>query len=140
MYIILDDNFKFIGFSLKKEENYQSIEISEQEHDDFMSKQSEGYTLYFDKKNKKLEVIELGNFEFINESGKKEKNSMREEQHNNDLLIRLKKEKIQLKKDILDFEEFGEDTEYLKKQLKTKEAEISELEEKLKSYKIENKK
>ena len=49
-------------------------------------------------------------------------------------------EKIQLKKDILDFEEFGEDTEYLKKQLKTKEAEISELEEKLKSYKIENKK
>ena len=53
MYIILDDNFKFIGFSLKKEENYQSIEISEQEHDDFMSKQSEGYTLYFDKKNKK---------------------------------------------------------------------------------------
>ncbi len=32
MYIILDDNFKFIGFSLKKEENYQSIEISEQEH------------------------------------------------------------------------------------------------------------
>ena len=125
MYIILDDNFKFIGFSLKKEENYQSIEISEQEHDDFMSKQSEGYTLYFDKKNKKLEVIELGNFEFINENGEIEKNNVKEKQYNNDLVIKLKK-------DILDFEEFGEDTEYLKEQLKTKEAEISELEEKLK--------
>ena len=132
MYIILDDNFKFIGFSLKKEENYQSIEISEQEHDDFMSKQSEGYTLYFDKKNKKLEVIELGNFEFINENGEIEKNNVKEKQYNNDLVIKLKKEKIQLKKDILDFEEFGEDTEYLNEQLKVKEKEISELEEKLK--------
>lgn len=132
MYIILDDNFKFIGFSLKKEEAYKSTEINEQEHNEFMNKQSEGYTLYFDKKKKKLEVIKLGDFEFINENGEIEKNSEKEKQHNNVLMITLKKEKIQLKKDILDFEEFGEDTEYLKEQLKTKEAEIYELEEKLK--------
>lgn len=132
MYIILDNDYKLIGFSLKEEENYQNIEITEQEHNDFMSKQSQGNTLYFDKKNKKLKATKLGAFEFINENGEIEKNIEAEKQYNNDTIINLKKEKIQLKKDILDFEEFEEDTTYLKEQLKQKEAEIKELEEKLK--------
>lgn len=132
MYIILDDNFKFIGFSLKEEESYQNIKITEQEHNGFMNKQSQGNTLYFDKKSKNLKAIKLENFEFINENGEVEKNTEAEKQHNNNTLLKLKKEKIQLKKDIQDFEEFKEDTTYLKEQLKIKEAEIKELEEKLK--------
>ena len=78
------------------------------------------------------EATKLGAFEFINENGEIEKNIEAEKQYNNDTIINLKKEKIQLKKDILDFEEFEEDTTYLKEQLKQKEAEIKELEEKLK--------
>ena len=134
MYIVLE-NYKFIGFSLKEETNYQNIEITEKEHNEFMEKQSQGYTFYFNKKSKKLETVKLEAFEFINENGEVEKNTEAEKQHNNDILLRLKKEKIQLKKDILDFEEFEEDTTYLKEQLKVKEAEIKELEEKLKKYK-----
>ena len=132
MYIILDDSFKFIGFSLKEEEGYQNIEITEQEHNDFMNEQSQGNTLYFDKKSKKLRAIKLENFEFINENGKIEKDTEAEKQYNNDTLLKLKKEKIQLKRDIADFEEFEEDTTYLKEQLKAKEAEIKKLEEQLK--------
>ena len=132
MYIILDNNYKFIGFSLKEEVNYQNIEITEQEHNEFMEKQAQGCTLYFNEKNVKLEAVILDDFEFINENSKIEKNIEAEKQYNNDTLLKLKREKIQLKKDIADFEEFEEDTAYLKEQLKEKETEIKELEEQLK--------
>ena len=57
MYIILDNNYKFIGFSLKEEVSYQNIEITVQEHNKFMEEQAQGCTLYFDEKNMKF--IEL---------------------------------------------------------------------------------
>lgn len=79
-----------------------------------------------------MESVKLNQFEFINENGKIEKNIEAEKQYNNDTLLKLKREKIQLKKDIADFEEFEEDTAYLKEQLKEKETEIKELEEQLK--------
>ncbi len=132
MYIILDDSFKFIGFSLKEEEGYQNIEITEQEHNDFMNEQSQGNTLYFDKKSKKLRAIKLENFEFINENGKIEKDTDAEKHYHNDPLLKLRKDNIQLKRDIADFEEVEADTTYLKEQLKAKEAEIKKLEEQLK--------
>ena len=94
MYIILDNNYKFTGFSLKEEVGCQSIEITEQEHNEFLEKQAQGYTLYFDQKNVKLEVVKLENFEFINENGEIEKNTEAEKQYNNDTLLKLKKEKI----------------------------------------------
>ncbi len=129
MYIVIENN-KFIGFSLKEEDTYKNIEITEEEHKEFIEKQSEGCTLYWNKKQ--LEAIKLNEFEYINDSGKVVKDVGKELKHYKDLLLTLKKEKVQLKKDIRDFEEFEEDTAELKEQLELKEYEIAELDVKIK--------
>ena len=133
MNILLDKETKILmGFSLEKKEEYENREISDEDHKRFMELQSNGYSLIWNKVKNHLESIKLNQFEFINENGEIEKNTEAEKQHNNDTLLKLKKEKIQLKRDIADFEEFEEDTTYLKEQLKAKEVEIKELEEQLK--------
>ena len=133
MNILLDKETKtLLGFSLKEKEEYENQEISDEEHKKFIELQSNGYSLLWNKVKNQVESVKLNQFEFINENGKIEKNIEAEKQYNNDTLLKLKREKIQLKKDIADFEEFEEDTAYLKEQLKEKETEIKELEEQLK--------
>ena len=133
MNILLDKETKtLMGFSLKEKEEYENQEISDEKHKKFIELQSNGYSLLWNKVKNQVESVKLNQFEFINENGKIEKNIEAEKQYNNDTLLKLKREKIQLKKDIADFEEFEEDTAYLKEQLKEKETEIKELEEQLK--------
>ena len=133
MNILLDKETKILmGFSLKEKEEYENQKISDEEHKKFIELQSNGNSLLWNKVKNQVESVKLNQFEFINENGKIEKNIEAEKQYNNDTLLKLKREKIQLKKDIADFEEFEEDTVYLKEQLKEKETEIKELEEQLK--------
>ena len=133
MNILLDKETKtLMGFSLKEKEEYENQKISDEEHKKFIELQSNGNSLLWNKVKNQVESVKLNQFEFINENGKIEKNIEAEKQYNNDTLLKLKREKIQLKKDIADFEEFEEDTAYLKEQLKEKETEIKELEEQLK--------
>lgn len=133
MNILLDKQTKILmGFSLNEEEEFENIELSNEEHKKFIDLQSNGHSLLWNKVKNQLEALKLDQFEIIDETGEIKKDTKAEAKNYQDLLINLKKEKIQLKKDILDFEEFGEDTEYLNEQLKVKETEISELEEKLK--------
>ena len=133
MNILLDKETKILmGFSLKEKEEYENQKISDEEHKKFIELQSNGNSLLWNKVKNQVESVKLNQFEFINENGKIEKNIEAEKQYNNDTLLKLKREKIQLKKDIADFEEFEEDTAYLKEQLKEKETEIKELEEQLK--------
>ena len=131
MYIIIE-NDKFLGFSLKEEQGYENIEITEKEHREYIDKQSEGLTLYWNTKKEQLETIKLNDFEYIDNFGEIVKNSDAEIKYYKDILLTLKKEKVQLKKDIRDFEEFEEDTVELKEQLELKEDEIAELENKIK--------
>ena len=132
MYILIkDDNLS--GFSDKKELGYENYEISMEKYLECLDKQKEKYILVWDKKEEKIKFIKLNQFEFISENGDIKKDYKAEEEYSKNLILKLKKEKIQLKKDILDFEEFEEDTTYLKEQLKEKEAEIKEMEEKIKS-------
>lgn len=131
MYIIIE-NDKFLGFSLKEEQGYENIEITEKEHREYIDKQSEGFTLYWNTKKEQLETIKLNDFEYIDNFGEIVKNSDAEIKYYKDILLTLKKEKVQLKKDIRDFEEFEEDTVELKEQLELKEDEIAELENKIK--------
>ena len=131
MYIVIKNN-KFLGFSLKEEERYENTEITEQEHKEYIEKQGQGYTLRWNIKKKQLEAIKLNEFEYINDSGEIIKDSEAELKHYKDILLTLKKEKVQLKKDIRDFEEFDEDATELKEQLQLKEIEIKEAENKLK--------
>ena len=132
MYTIIE-NDKFLGFSLKEEQGYENIEITEKEHREYIDKQSEGFTLYWNTKKEQLETIKLNEFECINDSGEIVKDTEAELKHYKDLLLTLKKEKVQLKKDIRDFEEFGEETAELEEQLELKENEISELDIKIKN-------
>lgn len=132
MYTIIK-NDKFLGFSLKEEQGYENIEITEKEHREYIDKQSEGFTLYWNTKKEQLETIKLNDFEHINDFGEILKDTEAELKHYKDLLLTLKKEKVQLKKDIRDFEEFGEETAELVEQLKLKENEISELDIKIKN-------
>lgn len=131
MYIVLEDDI-FRGFSLKEEQGCKNIEIVEEEYKKIIEKQSQGFSLYWNKVKKQLETLSINQFEFIDETGNVMKDKEAEIKSYKGLLIDLKKEKIQLKKDIADFEEFEEDTVYLKEQLKEKETEIKELEEQLK--------
>ena len=132
MYTIIE-NDKFLGFSLKEEQGYENIEITEKEHREYIYKQSEGFTLYWNTKKEQLETIKLNDFEHINDFGEILKDTEAELKHYKDLLLTLKKEKVQLKKNIRDFEEFGEETAELEEQLELKENEISELDIKIKN-------
>ena len=131
MYTIIE-NDKFLGFSLKEEQGYENIEITEKKHREYIDKQSDGFTLYWNVNKEQLETIKLNDFEHINDSGEIVKDTEAELKHYKDLLLTLKKEKVQLKKDIRDFEEFEEDTAEFKYQLKEKEKEIEDLENKIK--------
>ena len=132
MYILLSDKEELKGFSDIKDEDYKNIEISNEEHAEIMNLQSQG-TLYWDKTTKKIKVIALGQFEYIDENGEVKKDKVSELKYYKDLLLTLKKEKVQLKKDIRDFEEFGEETVELEEQLELKENEIAELDIKIKN-------
>ena len=123
MYTIIE-NDKFLGFSLKEEQGYENIEITEKKHREYIDKQSDGFTLYWNVNKEQLETIKLNDFEHINDFGEILKDTEAELKHYKDLLLTLKKEKVQLKKDIRDFEEFEEDTAEFKYQLKEKDGVI----------------
>ncbi len=127
-YIVIENN-KFKNFTEEKTEH----QISYEEYKWLIEKQKEGFTLYWNIKKKQLDAVKLKQFEYVNDNGEIIKDIEEELEYYKVLIFNAKKEKIQLKKDILDFEEFEEDTTYLKEQLKEKEAEIKEMEEKIKS-------
>ena len=85
-------------------------------------------TIYFNIETKAMETIKLETFEYIDKNGEVKKDTETELKHYKDMLLILKKDRVQLKKDIRDFEEFEEDTTELKLQLETKESEIKETE------------
>ena len=131
MYTIIE-NDKFLGFSLKEEQGYENIEITEKEHREYIDKQSDGFTLYWNVNKEQLETIKLNDFEHINDSGEIVKDAKAELKYYKDMLLTLKRDRVQLKKEIRDFEEFEEDTAELKEQLEIKETEIKETENKIK--------
>ena len=123
---------EFEGFSDKFDEIYENIEITGEEHKNYIESQNKGFSLYWNTKDNQLETIKLNQFDYIDENGTVTKNTAAELKYYKDLLLTLKKERIQLKKDIRDFEEFEEDTTDLKEQLQEKEKEIEDLENKIK--------
>ena len=64
MYYKLEDN-QFKGFYEDKEEG-TFVEISINEWNDILNKQSQGETIFYNPKSKRLETIKLGKFETLN--------------------------------------------------------------------------
>ena len=100
------ENGKFVGFYEEIQEDGTFVEISIEDWQGVLDKQSEGEVIFYNSKSKKLETILLGQFEEL-ENGiavyKKEK----EVEYNNNQLIYLRKRYTELKVAKADSEELG---------------------------------
>ena len=108
MFFKIEDN-KFTGFYEQKDKDGNYTEITIEDWQGVLDKQSEGELIFYNSKTKKLETILLGQFEEL-ENGiavyKKEK----EVEYNNNQLTYLRKRYTELKVAKLYSEELGMDT------------------------------
>ena len=103
------ENGKFLGFYEQKDKDGNYTEITIEDWQGVLDKQSKGELIFYNSKTKKLETILLGQFEEL-ENGiavyKKEK----EVEYNNNQLTYLRKRYTELKVAKLYSEELGMDT------------------------------
>ena len=108
MYYKIEDN-KFTGFYENKDKDGDYTEISIENWQMVLDKQSEGEVIFYNPKSKKLETIKLGQFEELVDGiavYKKDKEVI----YNNNQLTYLRKRYTELKVAKLDSEELGMDT------------------------------
>ena len=108
MYYKIEDN-KFTGFYEDKEKTGEYTEISIEDWQNILNKQSEGEVIFYNSKSKKLETILLGQFEDL-ENGTAVYKKEKEVEYNNNQLISLRKRYTELKVAKADSEELGMDT------------------------------
>ena len=130
MYYKIEDN-KFVGFYEEKEKDGTFTEISIEDWQALLNKQSEGEVIYYNVKSKKLENILLGRFEEL-ENGiavyKKEK----EVEYNNNQLTYLRKRYTELKTAKIDAKELGMDTADIDTEISELKATVISIQAKLK--------
>ena len=108
MYYKLEEN-KFVGFCEDKEKTGDYTEITLEDWQGVLNKQSQGEVIFYNSKSKKLESIKVGKFEELVDGQvvyKKDK----EVDYNNNQLTYLRKRYTELKVAKLDSEELGMDT------------------------------
>ena len=108
MFYKIEDN-RFVGFYEEVQEGGIFVEISIEDWQGVLDKQSQGETIYFNTKDEKLETILLGQFEELVDGiavYKKDK----EVDYNSNQLTYLRKRYTELKIAKLDSEELGLDT------------------------------
>ena len=108
MYYKIEDN-KFTGFYEDKDKDGNYTEITIEDWQGVLDKQSEGEVIFYNSKSKKLETIKVGQFEELVDGQvvyKKDK----EVEYNNNQLIYLRKRYTELKVAKADSEELGMDT------------------------------
>ena len=108
MYYKLEEN-KFVGFYEDKEKTGDYTEITIEDWQMLLDKQSEGEVIFYNTKSKKLETILLGRFEEL-ENGKAVYKKDKEVIYNNNQLTYLRKRYTELKVAKADSEELGMDT------------------------------
>ena len=134
MYYKIEDN-KFTGFYEDKDKDGNYTEISIEDWQGVLDKQSEGEVIFYNPKSKKLETIALGQFEELVDGiavYKKDKEVI----YNNNQLTYLRKRYTELKVAKADSEELGMDTldidteiAELKAKVVSTQARIKELED-----------
>ena len=100
---------KFVGFYEDKDKDGNYTEISLEDWQGVLDKQSEGEVIYYNPKSKKLESILLGQFEEL-ENGTAVYKKEKEVRYNNNQLTYLRKRYTELKVSKLYSEELGIDT------------------------------
>ena len=108
MYYKLEDN-RFTGFYEDKDKYGNYTEITIEDWQGVLEKQSEGEVIFYKPKSKKLETILLGQFEEL-ENGTAVYKKDKEVDYTNNQLIYLRKRYSELKIAKTDSEELGLDT------------------------------
>ena len=103
------ENGKFVGFYEDKDKDGNYTEISLEDWQGVLDKQSEGEVIFYNPKSKKLESILLGQFEEL-ENGTAVYKKEKEVEYNNNQLTYLRKRYTELKVSKLYSEELGIDT------------------------------
>ena len=103
------ENGKFVGFYEDKDKDGNYTEISLEDWQGVLDKQSEGEVIYYNPKSKKLESILLGQFEEL-ENGTAVYKKEKEVEYNNNQLTYLRERYTELKVSKLYSEELGIDT------------------------------
>ena len=103
------ENGKFLGFYEEAEKTGDYTEISIEDWQGVLDKQSEGEVIFYNSKTKKLETILLGQFEEL-ENGTAVYKKEKEVEYNNNQLTYLRKRYTELKVAKADSEELGMDT------------------------------
>ena len=108
MYYKIEDN-RFTGFYEDKDKDGDYTEISIEDWQMALDKQSEGEVIFYNPKSKKLETILLGQFEEL-EKGTAVYKKEKEVEYNNNQLTYLRKRYTELKVAKADSEELGINT------------------------------
>ena len=108
MYYKLEED-KFVGFYEDKDKTGDYTEITLEDWQGVLDKQSQGEVIFYNPKSKKLETIKLGQFEELVD-GQVVYKKNKEVIYNNNQLIYLRKRYTELKVAKLDSEELGMDT------------------------------
>ena len=125
------ENGKFVGFYENKDKDGDYTEISIENWQMVLDKQSEGEVIFYNPKSKKLETIKLGQFEELVDGiavYKKDK----EVDYNNNQLTYLRKRYTELKVAKSDSEELGLDTTDIDIEIADVKAQVVKTQAKLK--------
>ena len=105
MYYKLEEG-KFVGFYEDKDKTGDYTEMTLEDWQTALDKQSEGEVIFYNPKSKKLETILLGQFEEL-ENGTAVYKKEKEVEYNNNQLTYLRKRYTELKVAKADSEELG---------------------------------
>ena len=105
MFFQIEDN-KFTGFYEDKDKDGNYTEITLENWQGVLDKQSEGEVIFYNSKSKKLETIKVGKFEEL-ENGTAVYKKEKEIEYNNNQLTSLRKRYTELKVAKADSEELG---------------------------------
>ena len=108
MYYKLEED-KFVGFYEDKDKTGDYTEMTLEDWQTALDKQSEGEVIFYNPKSKKLETILLGQFEDL-ENGTAVYKKDKEVNYNNNQLTYLRKKYTELKLAKTDSKELGLDT------------------------------
>ena len=126
------ENGKFTGFYEEKEKDGTYIEITLEEWQAVLNKQSQGEVIFYNPKSKKLETILLGQFEEL-ENGTAVYKKDKEVEYNNNQLTYLRKRYAELKTAKIDAKELGMDTADIDTEISELKAKVISTQAKLKT-------
>ena len=133
MYYKIEEG-KFVGFYEGKDKDGNYTEITIEDWQGILDKQSEGEVIFYNAKSKKLETIKVGKFEELVDGQvvyKKDK----EVDYNNNQLTYLRKKYTELKVAKADAKELGLDTTDIDTEIADVKAQVVKTQAKLKELK-----